>query len=80
MNVEGRIGSKRMLINYLKESQSLFERLQAVAQTDDLKEKFGNSTLNIEESIKIIDKKLTRAEIKLLVNQIRENIKDDKFY
>lgn len=80
MNVEGRIGSKRMLINYLKESQSLFERLQAVAQTDDLKEKFGDSTLNIEESIKIIEKKLTRAEIKLLVNQIRENIKDDKFY
>jgi len=80
MNVEGRTGSKRMLINYLRESHSLFERLQAVAQTDDLKEKFGDSSLNIEKAIDIIEKTLTRAEIKLLVTQIRENIKDDQFY
>ena len=78
MNVEGRISSKRMLINYLQKSHSLFKQLQNVAQSDELREKFGNSTLNIEESINIIENELTRSEIRMLVSQIRENIQDEK--
>jgi len=80
MEIKGRISSKKMLINYLKESNSLFSRLKDVAQKDSLKEKFGDSISNIEESIKIIDKELSRDEIKILVKQIRQNIKDDKSY
>jgi len=80
MIVEGRVSSKRMLINYLKESNSLFSRLKSVAQKDSLKEKFGDSILNIEKSIEIIDTELSRDEIKILVKQIRQNIKDDKAY
>lgn len=80
MNVKGRISSKRMLINYLNKSHSLFERLQSVTLNDELKEKFGHSTLNIEESIDIIETKLTRNEIKSLVSQLRENIEEDKFH
>ena len=78
MNVEGRVSSKRMLINYLQKSHSLFKQLQNVAQRDKLREKFGNSTLNIEESINIIENELTRDEIRMLVSQIRENIQDEK--
>ena len=73
-----RIGSKEMLINFLEESEDLFKRLQDVTTTTQLKEKFGNSILNLQKSIKIIDKELSRDEIKLLVKQIRQNIKDDK--
>jgi len=80
MEIKGRISSKEMLINYLKESNSLFSRLKDVAQKDSLKEKFGDSISNIKESIKIIDKELSRDEIKILVKQIRQNIKDDKSY
>jgi len=79
MKVEGRIGSKKMLINYLKKSHSLFTELQNVAENNALKEKFGDSISNIEESIKIIDKKLSRNEIKLLVRQIRQNIQDNEY-
>jgi len=78
MEVEGRKSSKRMLIDYLKESKSLFKRLEDVAQTGTLKEKFGDSISNIDASIKIIETTLSREEIKLLVKQIRQNIQDDK--
>ncbi len=78
MEVEGRKSSKSMLIDYLKESKSLFKRLEDVTQTGILKEKFGDSITNIDASIKIIETTLSRDEIKLLVKQIRQNIQDDK--
>lgn len=75
--VEGKESTRRKLINKLKESTSLFERLQKVAITSELEKTFGNSINNINASISIIEH-LKLDEIAVLIKNMKKNIKNDK--